>query len=51
MNRIVILTGAGSAIPWDGPKSKFLTDKIILDNTFKAKDGRTLGKWIHDRIL
>ena len=51
MNRIVILTGAGSAIPWDGPKSKFLTDKIILDNTFNAKDGKTLGKWIYDKMI
>jgi len=48
--RYVVLTGAGAAIPFGGPTTREITCDIVGDSMFKAKDGRTLGKYLVDRI-
>lgn len=47
-NRIVILTGSGAAIPWNGPTTKQITKKIISDRTFKTIEGRPVGEYIYN---
>ena len=46
--RIVILTGSGAAIPWNGPTTKKITRKIISDKTFKTMDGKPVGEYIYN---
>jgi hypothetical protein len=44
--QVVILLGAGAAITWNGIRSDKIKEKITLDETFKVKDGRTMGQFI-----
>ena len=48
--RYVVLTGAGAARPFGGPSTKEITCDIVGDSLFKTQDGRTLGKYLMDRI-
>jgi hypothetical protein len=48
--QVVILLGAGAAIPWGGIKSCKIKKIITQDKTFKVKDGRTMGQFIFDTL-
>ena len=48
--RYVVLTGAGAARPFGGPSTPEITCEIVEDSLFKARDGRTLGKYLVDRL-
>ena len=46
--RILILTGSGVAMPWKGPTTKKITEKLISDKTFKTVVGRSVGEYIYN---
>ena len=46
--RILILTGSGAAMPWKGPTTKKITEKLISDKTFKTVEGRSVGEYIYN---
>lgn len=45
--KIVILTGAGAAIPWGAPSTKELTDKIIEDKEFVTISDKPIGEYFY----
>ena len=44
---IVILTGAGAALPWGAPTTKVLTDLIRKDTEFQTKTSGPLGEYLY----
>ncbi len=48
--QIVILLGAGAAMPWGGISSSQLKDLFIADRNFKTKKGITIGKYLFDAL-
>jgi hypothetical protein len=47
-SQIVVLLGAGAASAWGGILSEELKEKIIENDTYKAPDGKTIGKYLMD---
>jgi len=48
--QIVILLGAGAALPWKGISTQELNDIFIADTTFQTKSGVNVGKFLFDVI-
>jgi len=46
--QIVVLLGAGAAMPWGGISSSQLKDLFIADTNYRTKDGTTIGKYLFD---
>jgi hypothetical protein len=46
--QIVVLLGAGAAMPWGGIKSETLKEELIKDTTYKTPDGKTIGQYLFD---
>ena len=46
--QIVILLGAGAAMPWGGVSSRELKDLFIADTNYQTANGTTIGKYLFD---
>lgn len=46
--QIVVLLGAGAAMPWGGISSKQLKNLFIDDTNYQTADGTTIGKYLFD---
>lgn len=49
-SKVIILNGAGAAIPWGAPSTNQITNKICQDNLFKSRTGQPLGDWIYQKL-
>src|SRR5437762_1865903 len=49
-NSVVILTGAGGAVPWNAPKTTEITQKICQDKTFSSRTGQPIGLWFLNKL-
>jgi hypothetical protein len=47
---VVILTGAGAAIPWNAPTTQKITQKICQDKTFATRTGQPLALWFLNKL-
>lgn len=47
---IVVLTGAGASIPWNGPTTYSITQRICQDKTFISRTGQPLGLWFLNKL-
>lgn len=46
----VILTGAGSVIPWNAPNTWEITKALLNDRTFRSYTGQPVGDWIYHKL-
>ena len=46
--QIVILLGAGAAMPWGGVSSRELKDLFIADTNYQIANGTTIGRYLFD---
>ncbi|MDD3915014.1 MAG: hypothetical protein PHF76_10255 [Bacteroidales bacterium] len=46
--QIVVLLGAGAAMPWEGISSSQLKDLFIADTNYRMADGTTIDKYLFD---
>ena len=46
--QIIVLLGAGAAMPWGGISSSQLKDLFIADTNYRTADGTTIGKYLFD---
>jgi hypothetical protein len=46
--QVVVLLGAGAAMPWGGISSKQIRELFTKDATYNTSDGKTIGQYLFD---
>lgn len=50
-NPTVILSGAGSVIPWKAQSTWDITEVLLKDRTFRSFTGQPIGDWIYHKLI
>ena len=48
--KVLVLTGAGADMPWGGPGTECLTQKLRGDKEFITSSGKNVGEFLYDKL-
>src|ERR1035437_6742743 len=48
--RLLVLSGAGAAVPWGAPTTSAITTRITSDLVFTTADGKPLGLYLMNKL-